>query len=471
MPHVLDILKERGFIAQTTFEDELYEQLKQPTTFYVGFDPTADSLHIGHYIPIMAMAHMQRAGHRPIALMGGGTAMIGDPSGKTDMRKMMTVETIDNNVAHIKEQMSRFLDFSDGKAIIANNGDWLRNLNFIEFMRDIGSLFSVNKMLTAECYKARMATDNGLSFLEFTYMLMQSYDFLELFHRYGCRLEMGGNDQWSNMLGGADLVRRKDNEKAFACTFQLLLTHDGRKMGKTEKGALWLDPNKTSPFDFYQYWRNVDDKDVEKCLGLLPFLPMMSVHLIFLNLIYDLCCTAIPWDNVDEEFIAKPRKWDASSVGSFMIWIGPTSSVFDFTTYIFMYFVFCPMFVSGGVLFHDLAAHYSGPELAAIQAQYIGMFQAGWFVESMWSQTLVIHMIRTPKIPFIQSHASAPVTLLTMAGIAVLTVIPFTAFGAALGFTALPAAYFAYLIPCILLYMVLATVLKKAYVRHHGELL
>ena len=198
--HVLDLLKERGFIAQMTFEDELYEQLKNPTTFYVGFDPTADSLHIGHYIPIMAMAHMQRAGHRPIALMGGGTAMIGDPSGKTDMRKMMTVETIDSNVAHIKQQMSRFLDFSEGKAIIANNGDWLRSLNFIEFMRDIGSMFSVNKMLTAECYKARMATDNGLSFLEFTYMLMQSYDFLELFKKYGCRLEMGGNDQWSNML-------------------------------------------------------------------------------------------------------------------------------------------------------------------------------------------------------------------------------------------------------------------------------
>ena len=278
MANVLDTLRERGFLAQMTFEDELYKQLEEPTTFYVGFDPTADSLHIGHYIPIMAMAHMQRAGHRPIALMGGGTAMIGDPSGKTDMRKMMTVETIDNNVAHIKQQMSRFLDFSDGKAIIANNGDWLRHLNFIEFMRDIGSMFSVNKMLTAECYKARMATDNGLSFLEFTYMLMQSYDFLELFHRYGCRLEMGGTDQWSNMLGRADLVRRKDNEKAFACTFQLLLTHDGRKMGKTEKGALWLDPNKTSPFDFYQYWRNVDDKDVEKCLGLLTFLPMDEVH-------------------------------------------------------------------------------------------------------------------------------------------------------------------------------------------------
>lgn len=275
--HVLDLLKERGFIAQMTFEDELYEQLKNPTTFYVGFDPTADSLHIGHYIPIMAMAHMQRAGHRPIALMGGGTAMIGDPSGKTDMRKMMTVETIDNNVAHIKQQMSRFLDFSDGKAIIANNGDWLRSLNFIEFMRDIGSMFSVNKMLTAECYKARMATDNGLSFLEFTYMLMQSYDFLELFKKYGCRLEMGGNDQWSNMLGGADLIRRKERESAFACTFQLLLTHDGRKMGKTEKGALWLDPAKTSPYDFYQYWRNIDDADVMNCMRKMTFLPLEQI--------------------------------------------------------------------------------------------------------------------------------------------------------------------------------------------------
>ena len=278
MEHILDILKERGFIAQLTFEDELYEQLKTPTTFYVGFDPTADSLHIGHYIPIMAMAHMQRAGHKPIALMGGGTAMIGDPSGKTDMRKMLTVETIDQNVECIKKQMSRFLDFSDNKALIVNNGDWLRHLNFIDFMRDIGSQFSVNRMLTAECYKARMATENGLSFLEFTYMLMQSYDFLELFHRYGCRLEVGGNDKWSNMLGGADLVRKKENEKAFACTFQLLLTHDGRKMGKTEAGALWLDPVKTSPYNFYQYWRNVDDKDVEKCLALLTFLPMDEVR-------------------------------------------------------------------------------------------------------------------------------------------------------------------------------------------------
>ena len=278
MTHILDTLKERGFLAQMTFPEELYEQLKEPTTFYVGFDPTADSLHIGHYIPIMAMAHMQKAGHKPIALMGGGTAMIGDPSGKTDMRKMMTVETIDNNVECIKKQMSRFLDFSEGQAIIVNNGDWLRNLNFIEFMRDIGSMFSVNTMLRADCYKARMESENGLSFLEFTYMLMQSYDFLELFKRYGCRLEMGGNDQWSNMLGGADLVRRKEQEKAFACTFQLLLTHDGRKMGKTEKGALWLDPAKTTPFDFYQYWRNIDDKDVEKCLGLLTFLPMDEVR-------------------------------------------------------------------------------------------------------------------------------------------------------------------------------------------------
>ena len=278
MEHILDVLKERGFIAQTTFEDELYEQLKSPTTFYVGFDPTADSLHIGHYIPIMAMAHMQRAGHKPIALMGGGTAMIGDPSGKTDMRKIMTVETIDHNVECIRRQMSRFLDFRDGKALIVNNGDWLRPLNFIDFMREIGSLFSVNRMLTADCYKARMATENGLSFLEFTYMLMQSYDFLELFRRYGCRLEMGGNDQWSNMLGGADLVRKKENEKAYACTFQLLLTHDGRKMGKTEAGALWLDPEKTSPYHFYQYWRNVDDKDVEKCLALLTFLPMEEVR-------------------------------------------------------------------------------------------------------------------------------------------------------------------------------------------------
>ena len=274
--HILDVLKERGFIAQVTFEDELYEQLKEPTTFYVGFDPTADSLHIGHYIPIMAMAHMQRAGHRPIALMGGGTGMIGDPSGKSDMRKMMTTETIDANVASIKKQMSRFLDFGEGGAIIANNADWLRSLNYVDFLREIGKYFSVNQMLTAECYKQRM--ERGLTFLEFNYMLMQGYDFLELFRRYGCRLEMGGDDQWSNMLAGADLIRRKEQERAFALTFKLLLTHEGKKMGKTEKGALWLDASKTTPYEFYQYWRNVDDADVEKCLGLLTFLPMDEVR-------------------------------------------------------------------------------------------------------------------------------------------------------------------------------------------------
>ena len=274
--HILDLLKERGFIAQVTFEDELYEQLKEPTTLYVGFDPTADSLHIGHYIPIMAMAHMQRAGHRPIALMGGGTGMIGDPSGKSDMRKMLTTEDIDHNVACIKKQMSRFLDFGEGGAIIANNADWLRSLNYVDFLREIGKYFSVNQMLTAECYKQRL--ERGLTFLEFNYMLMQGYDFLELFRRYGCRLEMGGDDQWSNMLAGADLIRRKEQERAFALTFKLLLTHEGKKMGKTEKGALWLDPEKTTPYEFYQYWRNVDDADVEKCLGLLTFLPMDEVR-------------------------------------------------------------------------------------------------------------------------------------------------------------------------------------------------
>ncbi|HIQ63175.1 MAG TPA: tyrosine--tRNA ligase [Candidatus Avichristensenella intestinipullorum] len=274
--HILDVLKERGFIAQVTFEEELYQQLETPTTFYVGFDPTADSLTIGHYIPIMAMAHMQRAGHRPIALMGGGTGMIGDPSNRSDLRRMLTTETIDHNVACIQKQMSSFLDFSDGKALIVNNADWLRNLNYIEFLREIGVHFSVNQMLTAECYRQRM--EKGLTFLEFNYMLMQGYDFLELFRRYGCRLQMGGDDQWSNMLAGADLVRRKEREKAFALTCKLLLTHDGKKMGKTEKGALWLDPNRTSPYQMYQYWRNVNDADVEKCLALLTFLPMDEVR-------------------------------------------------------------------------------------------------------------------------------------------------------------------------------------------------
>ena len=276
--HVLDLLKERGFIAQMTFEDELYEQLKNPTTFYVGFDPTADSLHIGHYIPIMAMAHMQRAGHRPIALMGGGTAMIGAPSGKTDMRKMLTVETIDSNVAHIKQQMSRFLDFSEGKAIIANNGDWLRSLNFIEFMRDIGSMFSVNKMLTAECYKARMATDNGLSFLEFNYSILQGYDFYILNRDYGCKLEMGGQDQWGNMVAGTELVRRKSGNEVHCMTIPLLMNSSGQKFGKTSGGAnVWLDVNRTSVFDYYQFWRNSDDAQVEKLLLYFSALPIDEV--------------------------------------------------------------------------------------------------------------------------------------------------------------------------------------------------
>ncbi len=278
--NALDILKERGFLAQVTFEEELHKAFDEGmVTFYTGFDPTADSLHIGHYIPIMAMAHLQRAGHRPIALMGGGTGMIGDPSGKSDLRKVLSVEDIDHNVACFKKQMAKFLDFDSGKpnqAIIANNADWLRSLNYIDFLRDVGALFSVNRMLTAECYKQRM--EKGLTFLEFNYMIMQSYDFLELFHRYGCILQAGGDDQWSNMLSGADLIRRKEQKPAFALTFKLLLTSDGRKMGKTEKGALWLDPNKCSPYDFYQYWRNVGDADVEKCLALLTFLPMDEVR-------------------------------------------------------------------------------------------------------------------------------------------------------------------------------------------------
>ena len=278
--NALDLLKERGFVKQITFEDDLYKAFDEGMVpFYIGFDPTADSLHIGHYIPIMAMAHLQKAGHKPYALMGGGTGMIGDPSGKSDLRKVLTVEDIDNNVAHIKAQMARFLDFDESKpnsALIVNNADWLRDLNYISFLRDVGALFSVNRMLTAECYKQRL--ERGLTFLEFNYMLMQSYDFLELNHRYGCILQTGGDDQWSNMLSGADLIRRKDGKDAFALTFQLLLTHDGRKMGKTEKGALWLDPNKCSPYDFYQYWRNVDDADVKKCLGLLTFLPMDEVN-------------------------------------------------------------------------------------------------------------------------------------------------------------------------------------------------
>ena len=273
--HILDTLKERGFLAQITFEEELYELLKEPTVFYNGFDPTADSMHIGHYIPVMAMAHMQRAGHKPIALMGGGTGMVADPSGKTELRRVLTREILEENVAGIKKQMERFLDFSDDRAIIVNNADWLLDLNYVSFLREIGVHFSVNQMLTAECFKQRL--EKGLTFFEFNYMLMQAYDFLELFRRYGCRLQTGGDDQWSNILAGADLVRRKEREKAYALTFKLLLTSDGMKMGKTEKGALWLDPQKTKPYEFYQYFRNVDDAEIEKILALLTFLPMEQV--------------------------------------------------------------------------------------------------------------------------------------------------------------------------------------------------
>ena len=274
--NVMDVLRERGFIAQTVYEDDLYKMLgSEKVTFYVGFDPTADSLHIGHYIPIMAMAHMQRAGHRPIALMGGGTGLVGDPSGKSELRKMLTREDVNHNVECIKKQMSRFLDFSDDKALIVNNADWLTNLNYIDFLREVGVHFSVNRMLTAECYKQRM--EKGLTFLEFNYMLMQSYDFYELFQRYGCNMQFGGDDQWSNMLGGTELIRRKLGKDAHAMTITLLLNSEGKKMGKTQSGAVWLDPEKTSPFDFYQYWRNVGDADVLKCLRMLTFLPLEQI--------------------------------------------------------------------------------------------------------------------------------------------------------------------------------------------------
>lgn len=277
MTNVLDSLMERGYIKQFTHEDEIKELLgKEKVTFYIGFDPTADSLHVGHFIAMMFMAHMQRAGHRPIALIGGGTAMIGDPSGKTDMRKMMTKETIEHNVSCIKKQMEKFIDFSDDKAIMVNNADWLLELNYVDFIRDIGTHFSVNRMLTAECFKQRL--EKGLSFLEFNYMLMQGYDFLVLNQKYGCTMQLGGDDQWSNMLAGADLIRRKESKQAYAMTCTLLTNSEGKKMGKTENGALWLDPEKTSPYEFYQYWRNIADADVEKCLSLLTFLPMDEVR-------------------------------------------------------------------------------------------------------------------------------------------------------------------------------------------------
>lgn len=274
---VLDILKERGYVAQLTHEDEIAELLeKEKITFYIGYDATADSLHVGHFMGMMVMAHMQKAGHRPICLIGGGTTMVGDPSGKTDMRKMLTPEEINANAENFRQQMRRFVDFADGRALMLNNADWLLKLNYVELLREIGAHFSVNRMLTAECFKQRL--ERGLSFLEFNYMLMQAYDFLELFRRHDCVMQMGGDDQWSNIIAGADLIRRKESKPAYGLTFTLLTTSDGRKMGKTERGALWLDPRKTPPYDFYQYWRNVNDADVERCLALLTFLPMEEVR-------------------------------------------------------------------------------------------------------------------------------------------------------------------------------------------------
>ena len=274
---VLDVLQERGFIKQMSHEAEIKELLeKEKITFYIGFDPTADSLHVGHFIALMMMSHMQKAGHRPIVLLGGGTGMVGDPSGKDEMRKMLTPEFIAHNIACFKKQMSRFIDFSEGKAIIANNADWLLNLNYVNLLREVGVHCAVNRMLTAECFKKRW--EKGLTFFEFNYMIMQSYDFWKLHQDYGCVMELGGDDQWSNMLGGVELIRRKEQKPAYCMTCKLLTNSEGKKMGKTEKGALWLDPEKTSPYDFYQYWRNVNDSDVENCLALLTYLPMDEVH-------------------------------------------------------------------------------------------------------------------------------------------------------------------------------------------------
>ena len=273
---IYDELVARGLIAQTTDEDEIRDLVNNgKAVFYIGFDPTADSLHVGHFMALCLMKRLQMAGNKPIALIGGGTAMIGDPSGRTDMRQMMTKETIQHNVDCFKKQMSKFIDFSEDKALLVNNADWLLDLNYVDVLRDVGACFSVNNMLRAECYKQRM--EKGLSFLEFNYMIMQSYDFYALYQKYGCNMQFGGDDQWSNMLGGTELIRRKLGKDAYAMTITLLLNSEGKKMGKTQSGAVWLDPNKTSPFDFYQYWRNVDDADVIKCMRLLTFLPLEQI--------------------------------------------------------------------------------------------------------------------------------------------------------------------------------------------------
>ncbi len=274
--NVFDTLSERGLIAQVTHEKEIRELLEnEKVTFYIGFDPTADSLHVGHFLQMVVMRHMQLAGHRPIAIIGGGTAMVGDPSGRTDMRKMMTPQTIENNAAAFKTQLSRLVEFGEDKALMVNNADWLLKLNYIDFLREVGVHFSVNRMLTAECFKSRL--EQGLSFIEFNYMLMQSYDFLVLNRQYGCKLELGGDDQWSNILGGIELVRRVEGREVYGMTFTLLTTSDGKKMGKTASGAMWLDPEKVSPYDFYQYWRNVDDADVVRMLKLVTFVPMEEI--------------------------------------------------------------------------------------------------------------------------------------------------------------------------------------------------
>jgi len=274
---IYEELKARGLIAQVTNEEEISKMVNEgKAIFYIGFDPTADSLHVGHFMALCLMKRLQEAGNKPIALIGGGTGMVGDPSGRSDLRQVMTVETIQHNCDCFKKQMSRFIDFSEGKALMVNNADWLLNLNYIEFLREVGPHFSVNRMLTAECYKQRM--EKGLSFLEFNYMIMQSYDFYELFNRYGCNMQFGGDDQWSNMLGGTELIRRKLGKDAHAMTITLLLNSEGNKMGKTQSGAVWLDPEKTSPFDFFQYWRNIADADVLKCLRMLTFLPIEQIN-------------------------------------------------------------------------------------------------------------------------------------------------------------------------------------------------